>query len=183
MIAAVVSEAMVAAMYTPCVQSYASETRGTVVVRRPPNRNALIGTPFGLSQYGSSEGICSTATVKRAFACAAGFLLCGSHRLPCQSMRSLGGSLVSPSHHTSPSGVIATLVKIVFERSAARQLRFVSSEVPGATPKAPASGLIAYSWPSAPGLIQAMSSPIVVTFQPCSDLGGMSIARFVLPQA
>jgi len=57
--------------------------------------------------------------------------------------------------------------------------------VPGATPKKPASGLIAYRLPSCPGLIQAMSSPTVVTFQPSSwnSLGGMSMAKFVLPQA
>jgi hypothetical protein len=32
-------------------------------------------------------------------------------------------------------------------------------------------------------LIQAMSSPIVVTFQPPSAGGGISIAKLVLPQA
>jgi len=32
-------------------------------------------------------------------------------------------------------------------------------------------------------LIHAMSSPIVVTFQPLSACGGMSIAKLVLPQA
>ena len=53
--------------------------------------------------------------------------------------------------------------------------------MPGATPKKPASGLIAYSRPSAPNFIQAMSSPIVSTFQPSSV--GISIARLVLPQA
>ena len=42
------------------------------------------------------------------------------------------------------------------------------SEVPGATPKKPDSGLIAYRRPSAPGRIQQMSSPIVHTFQPAS---------------
>ena len=34
-------------------------------------------------------------------------------------------------------------------------------DVPGATPKKPASGLMAYSRPSGPTLIQAMSSPRV----------------------
>jgi hypothetical protein len=43
---------------------------------------------------------------------------------------------------------------------------FVLLSVPGATPKNPASGLIAYRRPSAPGRIQQMSSPIVQTFQP-----------------
>ena len=60
-------------------------------------------------------------------------------------------------------------------------LGFVCSDVPGATPKNPASGLMACSRPSAPNFIQAMSSPTVSTFQPGSV--GMSIAMFVLPQA
>ena len=54
---------------------------------------------------------------------------------------------------------------------------------PGATPKKPASGLIARSRPSASGLIQAMSSPTVQTFQPSKPAGGISMAKFVLPQA
>ena len=53
--------------------------------------------------------------------------------------------------------------------------------VPGATPKKPASGLIARRRPSAPGRSQAMSSPMVSTFQP--GIVGRSMARFVLPQA
>ena len=123
--------------------------------------------------------------VKRALGCAALRPQPGVQALPCQSVSSCGGSLVSPSHHTSPSGVSATLVKIVSCVTASRQLGLVNSEVPGATPKAPASGLIAYSRPSLPGLIQAMSSPMVVIFQPLSlnTFGGISIARLVLPQA
>ena len=58
---------------------------------------------------------------------------------------------------------------------------FVFSPVPGATPKNPASGLIACRRPSGPNFIQAMSSPIVSTFQP--GRVGISIARFVLPHA
>ena len=58
---------------------------------------------------------------------------------------------------------------------------FVRMLVPGATPKKPASGLIAYSRPSAPNFIQAMSSPIVSTFQP--GRLGFTIARLVLPHA
>src|SRR6185436_3708513 len=90
-----------------------------------------------------------------------------------------------PSHHTPPSGVMATFVKIVFLASEAIALGLVFTLVPGATPKKPASGLIACRRPSASGLIQAMSSPTVVIFQPCfwKCGGGMSIAKFVLPQA
>ncbi len=88
-----------------------------------------------------------------------------------------------PSHHTSPSGVSATLVKIVSALMASMQLGLVSYPVPGATPKKPASGLMACRRPSSPGLIQAMSSPMVVTFQPLKAGGGISIAKLVLPQA
>ena len=62
-------------------------------------------------------------------------------------------------------------------------LGLVLAEVPGATPKKPASGLMARSWPVASGLIQAMSSPTVQTFQPSKPAGGMSMAKLVLPQA
>ena len=48
-----------------------------------------------------------------------------------------------PSHHTSPSSVRATLVKIVLPHSVFMALGLVSSPVPGATPKKPASGLMA----------------------------------------
>ena len=58
---------------------------------------------------------------------------------------------------------------------------FVSMLVPGATPKNPNSGLIAYRWPSSPNFIHAMSSPIVSASQPGTV--GMSMARFVLPHA
>ena len=56
-----------------------------------------------------------------------------------------GTSFVMPSHHTSFSSVIATLVKIVLAEHAAIAIGFVSSPVPGATPKKPFSGLIAWS--------------------------------------
>ena len=46
-----------------------------------------------------------------------------------------------PSHQTPPSVVRATLVKIVFLARVAMALGFVFAEVPGATPKKPASGL------------------------------------------
>ena len=82
----------------------------------------------------------------------------------------------------SPSSVSATLVKtelpllMVFIA-----LGLVCSLVPGATPKNPNSGFTAYSRPSSPKRIQAMSSPRVSTFQP--GMVGASIARLVLPQA
>ena len=48
-----------------------------------------------------------------------------------------------PSHQTSPSSVLATLVKMMFSPKVFMAFGFVSSEVPGATPKKPASGLTA----------------------------------------
>src|SRR5215831_8964809 len=126
---------------------------------------ALMGTPLGFSQSGSIVGHCEAGAVKRAFGCAAfapvSFPIEGVHLLPCQSVHSAGGSSVMPSHQTPPSGVKATLVKIEFFASVAIAFGFVLSEVPGATPKKPASGLIACRRPLASGLIQAMSSPTV----------------------
>ncbi len=85
------------------------------------------------------------------------------------------------SHHTSASGVSAQFVNTVLRAIVAIAFGFDWELVPGATPKKPASGLIAYRRPSLPNFIHAMSSPIVSTFQPGSV--GVSIARFVLPHA
>ncbi len=128
-------------------------------------------------------GHCAALTVKRALGCAAGRPQPGVQSWPRQSMRCAGGSSVSPSHHTSPSSVSAQLVKITSRSSVVIALGLDLRLVPGATPKNPASGLIARSVPSGCGLIQAMSSPMVRTFQPLNALGGTSIARLVLPQA
>src|SRR5579884_1211386 len=148
---------------------------------------ALIGTPSGSSHAGSMVGHCDAGAVKRAFGCDAlapvSRAICGVHRRPCQSRHSAGGSSVMPSHHTPPSGVSATLVKIVFLASVAMAFGFVFADVPGATPKKPASGLIARSRPFSSGFIQAISSPTVHTFHPSNPCGGIIIAKFVLPQA
>ncbi len=60
-------------------------------------------------------------------------------------------------------------------------LGFEDQLVPGATPKKPNSGLTAYSCPSSPKRIQAMSSPRVSARHP--GMVGWIIARLVLPQA
>ena len=62
--------------------------------------------------------------------------------LPRQSVRPSGGSPM-PSHQTSPSAVSAVLVKMVFASIESMALGLVVMLVPGATPKNPASGLIA----------------------------------------
>src|SRR5687768_17376428 len=107
---------------------------------RPPKMNAAIGTPCGSSHFGSIEGHCAAGAVNRALGCAALSLDSGVQSRPCQSMACLGGVSVMPSHHTSPSSVSATLVKMQFFVSVAMAFGLVVGPVPGATPKKPASG-------------------------------------------
>src|SRR5215212_2003623 len=96
---------------------------------------ALIGTPSGFSHSASIVGHCFAGAVKRAFGCAAfapvAFAISGVQIFPCQSVAISGGSSVMPSHHTPPSGVSATLVKIVFFASAAIAFGLVFCPVPG----------------------------------------------------
>src|SRR5437660_3892566 len=178
--AAVVSVLIAEPRKTPCAQSKASNTSGITLVRREPKIRPEIGTPCGSSQLGDTDGHCCTGTVKREFGCAAGAPP-GCQGRPCQSSRPAGGSGVRPSHHGSPDGVSATLVKMVLERTIAVPLGFVLGLVFGATPKKPRSGLMARSWPWASTHIQAMSSPSVHARQPGSD--ETTMARFVLPDA
>ena len=128
---------------TPCCQSKDSVTSGTLVARRPPNRIAEIGTPAGSSHSGAITGHWPAGAVKRALGWAAGSPMAGDHGRPRQSVSPSGGVSVRPSHQTSPSALSATLEKMVFWDSAAIALQLVASPVPGATPKNPASGLIA----------------------------------------
>src|SRR5271165_1917225 len=127
-------------------------------------------------------GHCDIGVQYREFGCAA--LVSVSRRtqsLPFQSIR-WSGSPSSPSHHTSLSSVSATLVKTVLPASMVRMALGLDFQlVPGATPKKPNSGLTAYSRPSLPNRIQAMSSPKVSARQP--GMVGCSIARLVLPHA
>src|SRR5262249_30603519 len=104
---------------------------------------ASIGTPFGSSHSGAITGHWPAGTAKRELGCAAGNFESAIHGLPCQSVRPGGGVSVRPSHHTSPSAVSATLGKTVFLSSVCSALLLVFSLVPGATPKKPASGLMA----------------------------------------
>src|SRR5205823_7383745 len=179
--AAVVSEAMIEPRKTPCCQSKASKISGTTDARRPPNRMAEIGTPAGSSHSGAMAGSWLAGAVKRALGWAAGGEDSGVQLLPRQSVRCAGFCSVMPSHHTSPSSVSAVLVKMQLPSRVSMALGFVFVLVPGATPKNPASGLMAYSRPSPPHFLQQMSSPTVSTFQP--GRVGTNMARLVLPQA
>ena len=113
------------------------------MARRPPNRIASIGTPAGSSQLGAIDGHCPAGAVKRAFGWLDGSLEAGVQSLPFQSMRWAGASGVSPSHQTSPSSVRATFVYMQLAVRVRTAFALVSMPVPGATPKKPASGLIA----------------------------------------
>ena len=141
--AAVCSDEMVAPMNTPCFQLRASATSGTLVARRPPKRIASIGTPSWASQSSEICGHCAAATVKREFGWAAGRPESGVQWLPSQSVSSAGAWSVRPSHQTSPSGRSATFVKMVLPHRVCTAVGLVVAPVPGATPKKPASGLIA----------------------------------------
>src|ERR1700691_5770796 len=105
-----------------------------VVARRPPKISALIGTPCGSSHAGSMVGHCDAGAVKREFGCAAlapvSLPICGVHRLPRQSRHSAGGSSVMPSHHTPPSGVSATLVKMVLRARVAMAFGLFFTDAP-----------------------------------------------------
>src|SRR6478609_7083248 len=142
--AAVVSEDKVAPRNTPCCQSRASVTRGTVVLRRPPNRIAEIGTPTG-SKYSSARiGHWVIGVQNREFGWLEGVPASGVQSLPRQSVRWAGGSAVIPSHQMSPSSVRATLVNTELPRAMVRMaFGLVFQPVPGATPNRPYSGLTA----------------------------------------
>ena len=81
--------------------------------------------------------------MKRALGWAAGVPDSGVQSLRFQSVRWAGGSSVMSSHHTSPSSVRAVLVKRELPRRVFMALGLVWCDVPGATPKNPASGLMA----------------------------------------
>src|SRR5262249_43927616 len=136
--------------------------------------------PRDPSRLGGSEDHWKARRVKGVWGGGAG-PLAAAPAPPCQSSSPAGGSGVRPSHHGSPDGVSATLVKIVFERTIAVPLGFVLGLVFGATPKKPRSGLMARSWPWASTHIQAISSPSVHARQPGGD--ETTRARFVLPDA
>src|SRR5512138_2279791 len=69
--AAVVSEPIVEARYTPCSQLNDWSTSGIVVERRPPKMSAEMGTPFGSWAKRESAGLFAIGAVKRLFGWAA----------------------------------------------------------------------------------------------------------------
>jgi hypothetical protein len=137
--------------------------------------NASIGTPAGLSQSSSSAGLLVAATVKRAFGWAAfapvSFAIAGVQSLPCQSIRCAGGV-----GHAFPPDVAVVGQRDVREDHVVLQAghAVVVGLVVGAGRHAEVAGLRVDRVEPAVrfGLIQAMSSPIVVTFQPSMPAAG-----------
>ena len=64
------------------------------MARRPPKRNAEIGTPAGSCHSGAIDGHCDAGTQKRELGCAAGVSDSGVHDCPFQSVRCAGASSV-----------------------------------------------------------------------------------------
>ena len=95
----------------------------------------------------------------------------GVQSLPCQSIRWPAASLLMPSHQTSPSSVSATLVKMMFSLSDGHGVEV--GLFGGARGDAEEAGFrvdrVEAGRPVR-GLIQAMSSPMVVIFQPFEAL-------------
>ena len=143
--AAVFSLPMIEPRKVPCCQSRASFTSGTTVARRPPKRIALIGTPFGSSHSSArSPGTGSPAREARVRVGGLGVSLSGVQSLPFQSVRRAGGSSVISSHQTSPSDGEAHVGEDGCSREGEHGVRVrIFMLVPGATPKKPASGLMA----------------------------------------
>src|ERR1700684_1649517 len=100
-----------------------------VVERRPPKMRAEMGTPSGDSQSASMVGHWPAGEVKRPLGWAAvapvALPISGVQRWPRQSSNSTGGVSVIPSHQTPPSGVRATLVKMVLRARVAMALGLV----------------------------------------------------------
>src|SRR5436190_22516357 len=123
---------MVEPRKVPWRHEKASFTSGTTPARRPPNRIAEIGTPAGFSHSGEITGHWRAGVANRALGCAALRPLSGVHLRLSQSIASPGGRSVMPSHHTSPSGVMAQLVKIELDATVRIAFGLVLVEVPGA---------------------------------------------------
>src|SRR5260370_7024129 len=158
-IAAVVSLLAVEPKNVPCCQLKASITSGMTPARRPPNRMASIGTPLGSSHSGAITGHCFAGVVNRELGCAALRPEAAVHGRRNQSTNSAGFPSVMPSHQTSPLEVAAQLVKMEFFVTVSMALAFDFMLVPGATPKKPYSGLIAWQPPPAPTFTPPSSPP------------------------
>ena len=75
---------------------------------------------MGWSYSSAIIGHCLAGVQKRLFGWLDGTPDSGVQELPFQSVRCAGAVLVMSSHHTSPSSVRATLVKIELPRSTVR---------------------------------------------------------------
>ena len=97
---------------TPCSQSRASNTSGTLGRGGHRTGSRRSARPRGPPTRARSNGHCSAGTVKRALGWAAGMSDPESRGRRANRQVGAGGSLLKPSHHTSLSSVRAQLVKI-----------------------------------------------------------------------
>ncbi len=148
--AAVASLPIDAPIKTPCSHDIASTTNGTRCVRRPPKRMAEIGTPSGSCQCGEIDGHWEADGCREARIGMRGFLgTCGSPGVALPIRQFVRCRFDKPSHQTLPFSSTATFVKMELADAVLSAFGLVLADVPGATPKKPASGLMAYRRPSA----------------------------------
>ena len=119
------------------------ETSGTTEAAAATEEDGADRDALGVLPLGRDRRVLAAGVVKRALGCAAGVPDAGVQSLPFQSVRCAGFSSVMPSHQMSPSSVSAVFVKMQLPSRVRMALGFVCVFVPGATPKKPASGLMA----------------------------------------
>ena len=105
--------------------------------------NDMAETPLTIDAALDRQIASWDVAVKRALGWAAVVPESGVHSFPFQSVSWAGSSFVISSHQTSPSGVSAQLVNNAFSVRESIAFGFDFMLVPGATPKKPASGLMA----------------------------------------
>jgi hypothetical protein len=139
-----------------------------VVARRPPKTMPSIGTPSGFCHSGSIDGHCDGRCGEAGVGVGADAAAIGCPVL-AGPVDGVGRRLAV---HAFPPDIAVIGEPDVGEDAVGSDgfhgRGLVLYAVPGATPKYPVSGLMACSLPSSCGQSQAMSSPMIVVFQPAS---------------
>ena len=158
-----------------------------VVGRRPPKMMAEMGTPSGSSQSGSMDGHwrCGRgeAAVGMRGGLAGGFADLGgpAFAAPVEAFGGrLGGHALPPDAAVGGEGDVG---EDGVARESGHGVGVGGGGGAGGDAEEAGLGVDGAELALASGLIQAMSSPTVQTFQPSKPAGGMSMAKLVLPQA
>jgi len=130
----VVSEAIEAPTKTPCCQSNASYTSGPDAAP-PAKKESRDRHAGGVLPMRRTLGDWLAARCSARSDAPQDLAPRPRASLPVNHVA--GGDVSLPSHHGSREGVMATLVKMVFSRTAFITLGLVCTPVPGATPKKP----------------------------------------------